>query len=66
MPATMSLYFTVEAESEDEAMEKVFEVDFQVTVTGEADLGEFEMVKHVTRGNVTSAVLNSYDIAEAK
>lgn len=59
MPVTMSIIIQVEAENEEAAIDEAFEKDWRINITGDAELHECEMHKHVTRGNVCSAVLNS-------
>ena len=64
MPATMSLYFTIDADSEEEALAKVWDEDFSIICKGAASIGDFEMTEEVSSGNVCYAVLNSYEIEE--
>lgn len=64
MPVTLSLNFTVDADSEEEALAKVYEESWSLGVTGAAYIGECEMHEHVCKGNVFYGVLNDYEIEE--
>jgi hypothetical protein len=70
IPATMSIEITVEADSEEEAKEKAFDVPFELQIDAEESdkekiyLHEFELHQHVTTGNVCYAVLNDIEVIE--
>lgn len=63
IPATAAIWFDVEADTEEEAIEAAFNSDFSIDFRGDnCELAEIELHHHVTRGNVCSAVLNSIDV----
>jgi len=65
IPATMAIHIYVEAETEEKAIEKAFEVEFTLNLDGlGVEIGEFETHHTVCRGNVLSAVLNSVEVEE--
>lgn len=68
VPIAGSLIFTVESEDEAAALDAVWNMDWSLNIeTKESvELGEFELMEHVTRGNVCHAPLNSVDIEEVE
>jgi len=57
LPVTMEICVEVEADSEQEAVEKGFGVEWSITAEG-CDILNSEVHEHVTQGNCCSAVLN--------
>lgn len=57
IPVTMHIIVEVEADSEADAIDKGFEVEWTLDAKG-CEVIEAESHRHVARGNVCSAVLN--------
>ena len=57
LPVSIDLVVEVEADSEDEAIDKGFQVDRSLNPKG-AEIDACEAVKQLTTGNVVHAVLN--------
>ena len=67
IPVTGSIIVTVEAENAKAAEDAAWELaDFQVVPERPdvCEAGEFETHRHVTRGNVCSAVCNDINVEE--
>lgn len=68
IPVSMTLTFTVEAESEEQAVDKAFEAGVCLKASGEEcspEIAEWEMHEHITQGNVFYGVQNSIEIEES-
>ncbi len=66
IPCTMTVCVTVDAETEEEAKQKAFGVDFDVNVTGDNDacLQDFEAHEQIVKGSVFYGVQNEVDVTE--
>lgn len=66
MPATAVVTFYVEAENEDEAVEKCFDQDWTIGDTGNPDVEvtEMDICKTIVQGNVFRGIQNGYDVEE--
>jgi hypothetical protein len=67
IPATARIDILVEAESEKEAIEKAWEVEYNLEVEEEGDIetvqiGEFQMHEQIVQGNVFSGVQNKVEV----
>jgi hypothetical protein len=66
VPATAAIYMTIEADSEEEAKEKIWNVAFRIKMESDdpasPEIGEFELHECVTEGNVFNGVLNDIEI----
>ena len=60
IPLSGSIWYQVEASSEEEAIDKAFEVDWSIRFESEneCDLVELNLLRHVVEGNVSYATLN--------
>jgi len=65
LPVTMEVVVEVEAESEEEAIEKGFDVEWSISAEG-CDIVNSESHMFVTQGNCCSAVLNEAYATPAK
>lgn len=57
LPVTMDVAIEVEADNEEEAIKKAFDVEWTAKFEG-AECCNSEAHNHITRGNCCSAVLN--------
>lgn len=65
IPVSMALTFTVEAESEEQAVDKAFEAGVCLNASGEEcspEIVEWEMHEHIVQGNIFYGVQNSIEV----
>ncbi len=66
IPASARVDVLVEAETEEGAKEKAFDVDFTISLEGkDAELSEFELHDRIVNGNVCYAVHWEIEAEEA-
>lgn len=67
LPFAGYLYVQVEAKDKEHAIEMAFEEvgdNISIRASGSVELGEFETLKHITRGNVCYAPRNDIEVEE--
>lgn len=61
IPCTCSILVEVEANTASEAKQAALDCDFDVKVSGDAELHELEVHEEIVKGNVFYGVLNSIE-----
>ncbi len=61
IPCTASVVVEVEADNAERAKDIALDTEFEVKVSGGAQLHEFEVHSEIVRGNVFYGVLNSIE-----
>jgi hypothetical protein len=66
LPLTASVIIRVDAENEKQAIENALEGNLNIEVSGDFDLYECELHKHITQGNVFYGVCNEAYVEEVE